>query len=59
MDSVEEVDVDDALKLHDYITLLSPAQYLDYERFDFVMRLFCFMHCIWQLQTANIQETTI
>ena len=29
----EKVDVDDTLKLRDCIPLLSPAQYLDYDRF--------------------------
>ena len=47
MDSEKEVNVNDALKLRDYKAVLSPAQYLDYERFRlFLMRLFCFVHCM-------------
>ena len=47
MDSDKEVDMDEALKLSDYILLLSPAQYLDYERFClFIIQLFCFVHCM-------------
>ena len=60
MDSDKEVDMDDTLKLRDYIPLLSPAQYLDYERFWlFIMWLFCIVHCMQRLQTTNIQEVTI
>ena len=51
MDSDKKVDMNDTLKLRDYIPLLNPAQDSDYKKiWLFIMCLFGFVYCMQQLQ---------
>ena len=54
MNSDKVVDMDDTLKLRDYIYLFEVQLNISTMiKSDFIMWLFCFVHCMQRVQTAK------